>query len=56
MPNTCSVPNCKGNYKTGPKVSVYKFPTDEERRRKWIENIKREDSFTVTKNSRVSFL
>ena len=52
MPQTCSVPNCKGNYKKGPKVNVFKFPKDE-LAKKWLAAIKRE-GFTPTKNSRVS--
>lgn len=30
MPQSCSVPRCKGNYKNGSKVRVFSFPKDEE--------------------------
>lgn len=53
MPNTCSVPNCKGNYRSGVKVPVFSFPKNEELRRKWVIAIRRND-FTPTKNARVS--
>jgi hypothetical protein len=53
MPNKCSVVGCNGNYASGPKVSVFKFPKEEELLKKWINAIPREN-FTVTKNSRVS--
>ncbi|KAG0412551.1 hypothetical protein HPB47_010310 [Ixodes persulcatus] len=29
------VPNCRGNYDTGPKVRVFSFPKDDDRRMKW---------------------
>ena len=53
MPYACVVPNCKGNYRSGPKVHVFAFPKNEELTGKWIGAIKREN-FTPTKNSRVS--
>ncbi|XP_045110304.1 uncharacterized protein LOC123504081 isoform X2 [Portunus trituberculatus] len=53
MPSTCCVPYCKGNYKTGPRVSVYRFPQQPELRRKWLQAIKRKP-FTPTRHSRVS--
>ncbi|MPC28225.1 hypothetical protein E2C01_021423 [Portunus trituberculatus] len=34
MPSTCCVPYCKGNCKTGPRVSVYRFPEQPELRYK----------------------
>ncbi|XP_055924582.1 THAP domain-containing protein 2-like [Argiope bruennichi] len=43
MPFTCCVPNCKGNYKTGPKVSVFNFPKDGNLRKRWIATIHRKD-------------
>ncbi|XP_045110305.1 uncharacterized protein LOC123504081 isoform X3 [Portunus trituberculatus] len=52
MPSTCCVPYCKGNYKTGPRVSVYRFPQQPELRRKWLQAIKRKP-FTPTRHSRV---
>ena len=30
MPNCCCVTGCNGNYKSGPKVSLFCFPKDEE--------------------------
>ncbi|KAG8175963.1 hypothetical protein JTE90_000002 [Oedothorax gibbosus] len=48
----CVVPKCRGNYKKdGLKVSTFKFPVNEELRRKWIAAVPRD--FTVTKYSRV---
>ena len=42
MPLKCCVPNCNSNYKTSKeKVSVYKFPRDEEERKKWKSAIPR---------------
>ncbi|GBM84225.1 hypothetical protein AVEN_94425-1 [Araneus ventricosus] len=42
----------RGNYKTGPKVSVFNFPKDEEFRQRWISSIGRKD-FQPSKNSKV---
>ena len=47
MPDKCCVPNCRGNYlgtkeHTEEKVSVFGFPTDPERRAKWVRMIPRE--------------
>ena len=43
MPRKCCVPNCRGNY-TGTKlVSMFKFPTDESKRRLWLSKIPRAD-------------
>ena len=55
MPYRCCVPNCKGNYKTGPQVSVFSFPAESEIKRKWIHAIKRKD-FTPSQTSKVSWL
>lgn len=54
MPYKCVVPKCKGNYKTGPKVSVFRFPTSNELLKKWKSAIPRD--FVVTNHSRVSIL
>ncbi|KAG8181064.1 hypothetical protein JTE90_014776 [Oedothorax gibbosus] len=51
MVNKCSVPNCRGNYKNGPKVTVFRFPKGE-LLRKWLVAIRRND-FKPTSNSRV---
>lgn len=45
MPDKCCVPNCKGNFKTGPKVSVFGFPGNAELKQKWIHAIKRKEFF-----------
>ena len=29
MPYMCCVPNCKGNYRNGPKVQVFSFPKND---------------------------
>lgn len=55
MPCTCCVPGCKGNYRTGPKVSTYGFPRDEFLRQQWVVAIRRKD-FIVTKYSSVSIV
>ncbi|GIY69369.1 uncharacterized protein CDAR_470511 [Caerostris darwini] len=52
MPYTCCVPICRANLKSGPKVTVFKFPTDEVQKLKWIAAIRRKD-FIPSKNSRV---
>nr|CAH7721437.1 unnamed protein product [Callosobruchus chinensis] len=45
MVNTCSVPNCTGNYKSsGSKVHTFKFPKDRDLREKWLRAIHRESS------------
>ena len=46
------VPNCKGNYKNGPKVYVFSFPKDKELSDVSTRTIKREN-FSPTKFSRV---
>ena len=52
MPATCSVPGCKGNYRSGPKVHVFGFPKDIDQRAKWLHAIKRSD-FVPNENSKV---
>lgn len=47
MPDACCVPGCRGNYratKNHPfeKVSVFKFPSNEDMRAKWVRMIPRE--------------
>ena len=42
MPLKCCVPNCNSNYKSsGEKVSIYKFPKDENEKQKWSKVIPR---------------
>ena len=41
MPFMCCVPNCKGNYRNGPKVSAFSFPNSEDEKIKWLHAIKR---------------
>ena len=36
MPSACCVPKCKGNYRNGPKVSVFSFPSSDEKIEKII--------------------
>lgn len=51
----CCAPRCNGNYdKTGPKVSVFRFPSDPALKEKWLQALKREKGFTPTSNTRVS--
>ncbi|XP_049800302.1 uncharacterized protein LOC126235633 [Schistocerca nitens] len=52
MPYRCCVPNCRGNYDGGPKVTVFKFPEDEATRKKWLSSIRRHN-FTPSSSSRV---
>ncbi|KAG8175476.1 hypothetical protein JTE90_004168 [Oedothorax gibbosus] len=52
MPSRCCVPYCKGNYPTGPKVSIYRFPKDPDTAKKWIQAIQRKN-FIPNKASRV---
>ncbi|GBL95832.1 hypothetical protein AVEN_227089-1 [Araneus ventricosus] len=52
MVNIYSVPYCKENYKTGPKVSVFNFPKDDELRQRWIASIGRKD-FQLSKSRKV---
>ena len=53
VPNKCCVPRCKGNYSNGPEVHAFKFPADEELKKKWIYAIRRDD-FVPTQYSKVS--
>ena len=53
MPDKCCVPLCNGNYKGGPKVSVFGFPQEQELKKKWINSIKRKD-FVPNTRSKVS--
>ncbi|CAL1277786.1 unnamed protein product, partial [Larinioides sclopetarius] len=53
MPSPCCVPNCRSNYKNSPNISVFRFPTEEDIKRKWTSAIRRKD-FVPTKHSRVS--
>ncbi|XP_037508565.1 THAP domain-containing protein 2-like [Rhipicephalus sanguineus] len=39
----CCVPNCKGNYDTGPKVRLFEFPRNPERRSQWQRAVRRGD-------------
>lgn len=55
MPFKCSVPYCRGNYDEVNKVTIYRFPTEENLRNEWIKQISRKD-FEITKNSRVSLV
>ena len=42
MGYSCWVPGCKSNYqKDDPSVTVFKFPSIEELRQKWLQNIPR---------------
>ncbi|XP_068086390.1 THAP domain-containing protein 2-like [Anabrus simplex] len=52
MPQKCSVPNCKGNYRTGPKENVFSFSTDDSKRAKRLRAIRRDD-FVPSKNAKV---
>ncbi|XP_049269019.1 uncharacterized protein LOC119382267 [Rhipicephalus sanguineus] len=52
MPNKCCVPQCRGNYDSTYKVRVFRFPQDDELRRKWLRAIPR-DSFIPSQYSRV---
>ncbi|XP_046987114.1 uncharacterized protein LOC124575171 [Schistocerca americana] len=50
MPRRCCMPNCRGNYDNGPKVSVFYFPSDDNLRRKWLSAVHRQD-WTPSKHS-----
>lgn len=51
MPRKCCVPGCKGNYNSEDEVvSVFRFPTDCDKRRLWLCKIPR-DNFEPSKNS-----
>jgi len=53
MLDRCFVPRCKDNYDNGPKVHVFKFPSDEALKQKWIYAVRRDD-FAPTRHSKVS--
>lgn len=50
MPRKCCVPECSSNYRGTDYVTVFRFPTDEKQRTKWIRTIPRKD-FTPTKDA-----
>ncbi|XP_049954783.1 uncharacterized protein LOC126470814 [Schistocerca serialis cubense] len=50
MVNKCCVPGCTGNYRTGKKISVFRFPKDAELRKKWTHAIRRQN-FTPSEHS-----
>lgn len=52
MPFCCCVPNCRGNYRDGPKVSTFSFPKNEDMLKKWLKAISRKD-FVPTSASKV---
>ncbi|XP_049774556.1 uncharacterized protein LOC126162230 [Schistocerca cancellata] len=43
MVNKYCVPGCDSNYDEKKKVHIFKFPADENTRRKWLSAIKREN-------------
>ncbi|KAG0724082.1 hypothetical protein GWK47_041395 [Chionoecetes opilio] len=51
MPSLCCVPNCNGNYRKGPRVSIFSFPRDKVLASQWLRSIKR-GNFTPTASSR----
>ncbi|KAG0702582.1 hypothetical protein GWK47_025061 [Chionoecetes opilio] len=51
MPSMCCVPYCTGNYRKGPRVSIFSFPRDEVLAGQWLRSIKR-DNFTPTNSSK----
>ena len=51
MSRKCCVPKCKSGYKTSDaRVSLYRFPSNEQERIKWIHAIPR-TNLSVNKNS-----
>ncbi|XP_049957960.1 uncharacterized protein LOC126474532 [Schistocerca serialis cubense] len=47
MPEKCCVPGCNSNYKSSNEegyISVFRFPTEEENRKRWTRNIPRKVS------------
>ncbi|KAG0728116.1 THAP domain-containing protein 4 [Chionoecetes opilio] len=52
MPSLCCVPNCNGNYRKGPRVSIFSFPRDKVLASQWLRSIKR-DNCSPTASSRV---
>ena len=49
----CAVPNCKGNYKTGSKVTLISFPKEKQLCQIWTRVIKR-DNYILSKSTEVS--
>ena len=45
MVKKCCVPNCRGNYSSTDKVSVFLFPRDPTRRALWLSKIPRAKHF-----------
>ncbi|XP_047108465.1 THAP domain-containing protein 5-like [Schistocerca piceifrons] len=46
MPEKCCAPGCNSNYKSSKEegyISVFRFPTEEENRKRWTRNIPRKD-------------
>ncbi|XP_042904286.1 uncharacterized protein [Parasteatoda tepidariorum] len=52
MPYTCAVYGCKGNYKTGPKVSVFNFPREADLAKKWTLGLMRKN-FAPSKYTKI---
>ena len=55
MPNSCCVPGCRGNYRSGPRVTVFSFPDKKKSPhlyKKWLHAIKRKN-FTPNKYTKV---
>ena len=51
MGRKCCVPSCRSNYDNStPNVTVFQFPSDEERRALWVRSIRR-DSFVPSKTA-----
>lgn len=55
MVNKCCVPRCRGNYRNGPKVHAFSFPSNAELRQKWLDAIPRQ-YFQPGKHSKVRYL
>jgi hypothetical protein len=54
MPRKCCVYGCNTNYANGSNGSVYRFPTNEEDRQRWISNLPNKD-FQWTSNKVVCY-
>lgn len=50
MPTSCCVPGCTSNYGSSGNISCFKFPKDEELKKKWIKQVHR-DSWQPTQRS-----
>lgn len=48
----CSVPRCSASAKYNSVLSFFTFPKEDDLRRKWVTNIRR-DNFIITNNTRV---